>query len=190
MIFTDKIRVFLIHGWGGSPDRDWMPCAKAELERKGYEVIAPAMPDTEHPVIDAWVQHLTSVVGTPEQTDIFIGHSIGCQTILRYLEDLEGKVGKVILVAPWFTLSNLDNVEMWTVADPWLKTPIDFGKIKSKYQSMTTIFSDNDPWVPYQVNVDLFRAKFNPEIITLHNKGHITEDEGSTQLPELLPLFE
>jgi predicted alpha/beta hydrolase family esterase len=53
---------------------------------------------------------------------------------------------------------------------------------------MTTIFSDDDPWVPYQENRELFVVKFNPEIITLHNKGHITADEGSTQLPELISL--
>lgn len=185
----NRSRIILIHGWGGSPQSDWIPWLTSKLELQGYEVITPLMPDTDNPQITPWVERLVEVVGTPKPTDVFIGHSIGCQTVLRYLEKARVKVDKVILVAPWFTLTNLEDDEARAIADPWVKTPIDFSKIKSNYQSMTTIFSDNDPWVPYQENVQLFRNNFDPKIITLHNKGHITGDEGSTQLSELLSLI-
>lgn len=183
-------RVFLIHGWGGSPDNDWLPWAKTTLESRGYQVFAPNMPNTNHPIIKAWVSHLAELVGDLRADDIFIGHSIGCQTILRYLENAAGKVNKVILIAPWFTLSNLESDEMWHLADPWFKIPMNFDTIKPKAKEFVTIFSDNDPWVPYEENVKLFRERLNPTIITVHAKGHITADEGVTELPELLPLFE
>ena len=147
------------------------------------------MPDTNIPVINKWVDHLSAQVGKIRESDIFIGHSIGCQTILRYLEQSSGVVAKVILVAPWFTLTNLDNDEAWKVADPWLKTTMDFSKIIKKAGKFITIFSDNDPWVPYLENKGMFEEKLNPEIINLHNKGHITAEEGSTELPELLKLL-
>lgn len=185
-----KIRIYLIHGWGGSPNNDWLPWAKTELENRGYEVIVPNMPGTDTPVIEAWVNHLTELVGEIKSNDIFIGHSIGCQTILRYLEKSKGKANKVVLVAPWFTLSNLSDNEAWNIADPWIKTPINFDDIKSKANKFIAVFSDNDPWVPYQENLQLFKEKLNPKIITLHNHGHITADEGFTELPELLLLFE
>lgn len=184
-----KTRIFLIHGWSGSPQGDWLPWATKELAAKGYEVIAPQMPDTDVPVIRPWVDYLANIVGSIRESDIFIGHSIGCQTVLRYLEKTAGKADKIILVAPWFTLTNLENDEMRHIADPWLKTPMDFSQIKTKAQDFITIFSDNDPWVPYIQNKQMFRDKLNPEIITLHNKGHMTSDEGVTQLPDLLTLL-
>lgn len=182
-------RIFLIHGWGGSPRNDWLPWAIQELEGRGYEVIAPAMPDTDHPQIQPWVDTLSQLVGTPRETDIFIGHSIGTQTILRYLQTINSQVSKVILVAPWFTLTNLEGPESWEIADPWFKAPMDFAQIKPKAREFITIFSDNDPWVPYEENKGLFVERLNPRVITLHNQGHITADEGVTKLPGLLDLL-
>ena len=92
-----KTRIFLIHGWGGSPRGDWLPWAKDELENRGYEVVTPLMPNTNIPEISAWVTHLSTLVGQIRSSDIFIGHSIGCQTILRYLEKTRGVANKLVL---------------------------------------------------------------------------------------------
>jgi len=183
-------RVFIIHGWGGSPSKDWMPWASSELKNRGFEVITPSMPDTDVPKIDVWVSKLQELVGQPRPDDILIGHSIGCQTILRYLAKLSDnkKVDRVILVAPWIKLTNLENDEAWQIADPWLKNPIDFSALKDKATSYITIFSDNDNWVPLKDNESFFMDKLNPKVITLHNKGHFTEDEGIKEIVEILDL--
>lgn len=31
-------RIFIIHRWLGTPNSDWYPWAKEELEKKGFEV--------------------------------------------------------------------------------------------------------------------------------------------------------
>jgi len=178
-------RVFLIHSWGGSPKNDWMPWAKKALTEKGFEVYVPEMPDTENPKIRPWVSKLAESVGEARADDILIGHSIGCLAVLRFLETLKDdeKVGKVILVAPWQYLT-LDKNENPAIAVPWIDNPIDYEKIKSKADTITTVFSDNDPWVPYQKNLEFFTEKLNPEVITKHEMGHFTAGEGSTE-----PLF-
>lgn len=186
-----KKRVFIIHGWGGGPKNDWIPWVKTQLEVLGYQVLAPLMPDTDIPRIKPWVNKLKEVVGEIRRDDIFIGHSIGCQAILRFLEYLppDQKVDKVILVAPWFTLTNLENEQAWKIAYPWLKKPMDFSKIKSKANSFTAIFSDNDSWVPLKENLTRFRRKLNPDVLVLKNRGHFTQDERITQLPEILKIM-
>ena len=186
-----KNRVFIIHGWDGNPHKDWIPWAKSELENRGYDVIAPLMPDTANPRIEPWVNTLKKIVSVPREDDIFIGHSIGCQTILRYLADLpEGqKVDKVVMIAPWFTLTNLESDESWKIADPWFKTPIDLSKAKTKANSFTAIFSNNDSWVPLEENKKMFEKRLNPKIIVLHNKGHFSEEEGVSEIPEILDLL-
>src|SRR3989344_4404088 len=70
------------------------------------------MPNTDKPKINAWISHLKKIIGKPNKDTILIGHSIGCQTIMRYLEkeNFNDKVN-VIFVAGWFKLDNLENKE-------------------------------------------------------------------------------
>ena len=182
------MRVFIVHGWGGSPEGDWIPWLADQLKSKDYDVKTPEMPDTENPKINPWVNKLQEVVGEPRADDILIGHSIGCQTILRFLETLESdsKIDKVIFAAPWVKLANLSGEDEWEIAKPWLETPIDFNKVKTKANSFVSLFSDNDPWVPLEENVKIFREKLNSKVVILKNKGHFDESSGIKELPEIL----
>ncbi len=78
-------RVFIIHGWEGSPQGDWFPWLKKELETKSFVVEVPIMPDTMHPTLEGWLGHLKKITGEPNENTYFIGHSLGVITILRYL---------------------------------------------------------------------------------------------------------
>ncbi len=182
-----KKRVFIIHGWGGSPDEPLHRWLKSELEKSGFEVIVPEMPNSEEPEIKAWVSKLETMVEAPDKDTIFIGHSVGCQTILRYLEKLHpaSKVGGVVFIAPWLTLSNLESDEEWRVADPWLNTSIREMDVIKHTLKITAIFSDNDPYVPSE-NIELFKKRFNAEIIIEHEKGHFTADDGVEKLESAL----
>lgn len=121
-------RAFIIHGWDGYPEEGWFPWLKKELEKKGFVVSVPAMPEPGEPNIEAWVSHLAHIVGNVDENTFFVGHSIGCQAILRYLETLPEniKVGGAVFVAGFFTLTNVDSSEEKEIAKPWLETPIDF----------------------------------------------------------------
>src|SRR3989338_5705049 len=115
-------RVFIVHGWGGSSHSGWQPWLKTALEKLGYQVFCPDMPDTDTPIIDKWVNHLAETVGVPDSETFFIGHSIGCQTILRYLETIDTPVGGAVFVAGWFNLENMESDEEKETAGPWIET--------------------------------------------------------------------
>ena len=91
--FLYLIPVVIIHRWSGGPKDDWRPWLKSALEEIGCEVVVPDMPDTEIPVIEKWVAKFVDVVGIPDRHTYFVGHSIGCQAILRYLETIHEPVG-------------------------------------------------------------------------------------------------
>lgn len=185
-------RIFLIHGWGGSPDNDWFPWANKALTEKGYEVVVPEMPETEHPKIGPWVNKLSDVVGEIRESDIFVGHSIGCQTILRFLEGVTNgeKTNKLIFVAPWWFL-NLENLDAdEKIARPWIDSIIDFEKVRLRIGDMICIFSDNDPFVPLEKNRDFFEDKFKPQTVVVKSAGHFIEDDGMTKLEMLLDFFD
>ena len=43
-----KKRVFIIHGWEGYPEECWFPWLKTEIEKTGFEVVVPNMPDADN----------------------------------------------------------------------------------------------------------------------------------------------
>ena len=144
-------RVIIIHGWDGYPEECWFPWLKDELEKRGFDVVVPAMPDPAEPEIGAWVGHLAELVGEPDENTYLVGHSMGVQTILRYLASLEeGWIGGVVLVAGFFELVELDDNEDEAVVRPWLETPIDCEAVKKATSKITAVFSDNDEWVPLE----------------------------------------
>jgi hypothetical protein len=179
-------RVFIIHGWGGFGGEGWQAWLKVELEKKSFKVVAPDMPDTENPKIEAWVSALAKLVGRCDEDTFFVGHSVGCQTILRYLAELpEGvKAGGAIFVAGWFNLQGL-TVKEEEIAMPWLRLPIDLEKVKTKTTKFFAVFSDNDPVVPVE-DEKIFQEKLGAETLILKNQGHFTGETDINELPIVL----
>jgi predicted alpha/beta hydrolase family esterase len=175
-------RIYIIHGWDGYPEEGWFPWIKKELNGMGFETSVPAMPHPDHPTIDDWVGAMQTLINEPDERTYFIGHSIGCQTILRYIADLpiSTQIGGVVMVGPWLTLSNVEDT---ATAEPWLSTPINFENVRKHTQKIEAIFSDNDPYVPLE-NVRLFEKNLECKTSILHGKKHFSGSDGITVLPE------
>ncbi len=181
-------RVIIVHRWSSDPSSDWIPWLKAELERRGLVVVAPAMPDTDNPVIEKWVPYLAEVVGTPDKDTFLIGHSIGCQTILRYLETLDAPIGGVLFVAGWFNLENLKSTEDKELARPWIETSLNIEKVKSVLPNSIAVISDNDPYGAFEENKKKF-DEIGARVVVLPMGGHICESDNPVLLSSFLELI-
>lgn len=179
-------RLFIIHGWGGKSGAGCFVWLKKELTTKGFKVYAPVMPDSKNPKIETWAPYLKKIVENPDKETYFIGHCIGCQTILRYLEALPEKteMGLVFFVAGWFNLKNLETEEEKTILKPLLKTTIDFGKVRPKLGKIFALFSDDDPYVHLE-DSKIFKEKLGAKIVIENNRGRYIEDE-TKEIPILL----
>ncbi|MDP2647746.1 MAG: DUF1749 domain-containing protein [Candidatus Yanofskybacteria bacterium] len=182
-------KVYIIHGWDGYPEEGIFPWLKKELEVRGFVVNNPAMPDPLKPKMDVWVRFLKKQIGIPDENIYLFGHSIGAQTILRYLESLSDneKIGGAVFLAAWTHLTDeaYETEEDIKIAKPWLETPINWNKAKSKANKFTAIFSDNDSLVPLD-DSKIFEDKLDAKIIIEHQKGHFSGSEGITKLPSAL----
>ncbi len=177
-----KKRCYIIHGWGGNPNEAWLPWLKSELENRGFDVFAPEMPETENPQIDNWVSTLSKLVGTPDENTFFVGGSIGCQTIIRYLETIDNKVGGAVFVAGWFDLTGLEDEEI-EIAKPWLETSINFDKVNANLPKSILILSKDDPLVPFEITKQKFENNLHSKVIVEDGKGHFDKEK---DLPEVL----
>ena len=181
--------IYIVHGWGGSGSGGWFDWLKEELGKKGYKVIAFDMPDTDTPVIEKWVGFLKENVKELNEDVYFVGYSIGCQTILRYLESLKKgvKVGGCFFVAGWFNLidSGEETEEDKKLAMPWIKTQIDFEKVKSHCSNFFAMFSSTDYYVPL-TEEKLFQERIHAKTKVVDGKGHF---EALEKIPEILKFI-
>lgn len=175
-------RVFIIHGWDFNPKMNWYPWLAKKLKAEGFKVEVPEMPNTSEPKIGEWVSHLRKVVGTLDEDTYFVGHSIGCQTIMRYLQEIDSKAGGAVFVAGWFKLDNLEDEEVEDIATLWMEEPIKLDKVKENISKLTVILSDNDPYNFLKENTDIFREKIGAKVLLESGKGHFTEDDGVKEL--------
>ncbi len=182
-------RVFIVHGWDGYPEEGIFPWLKKELQNRDFDVFNPSMPDPLKPKIEEWVEFLKEQVGIPDENTILFGHSIGAQTILRYLESLPGdeKIRGAVFLAGWTHLTDeaYETNEDAEIAKPWLETPMNWSEIKSHSGKFIDIFSDNDPLVPIS-DAKIFKSKLGAKIIIEHGKKHFSGSSGIKELPSAL----
>lgn len=180
-------KVYIVHCWDGTKDDGWYPWLEQKISSEEIKVYRFNMPDTAHPKIEKWIAKLDEEVDTLDENTFFVGHSIGCQTILRYLERKKvNKIGGILLVAPWFNLlpEALSDEESYTVAQPWLNLPIDFTKINNITDNIICLFSDNDYFVSLSQE-QAFKKLLNAKTLVVHEKGHISAEDGIDSLNEI-----
>jgi len=183
----DNKKIILVHGWGGNPKNAWFPWLKRELEKLGDEVIVPSMPNSSEPDVSFWVEYLTGISDSIDENTYFVGHSIGCLTIIKYLENLSKnvKIGGVIFVAGFFTLQNLETDEELEIARPWLNLKIDYERVKSHTDNFFALFSDDDLDVSIE-NVKFFEERLGARTLVQTGKGHFSDDDGVFEVPVVL----
>ena len=184
-LFQMTKKVVIIHCWDGTPDYCWYPWLKKNLELKGFFVKVPTMPETGLPKQKLWVQKMEKVIGQPSSNLILVGHSIGCITILRYLESLkEGQsIAGAVLIAGF--ISDLGFKELKN----YFETPLNLEKVKSHCSKFVAIYSDNDPYVDLKYGYE-FKEKLGAKLIVKSKKGHfsgaVDDEKSCTKLPDVL----
>ncbi len=185
-------RVFIVHGWGATPESDFIPWLKGVLESKGFWVKAPAMPNTKAPTIGGWVSCLSSEIGKPDEETYLIGHSMGCQAIVRYLAQLAGDdaIGGTLLVAPFVKIieGSLD-YKGRNVLAPWIETPIDWKGARAHCRVFVSISSDNDPYIDVS-DSEVFKEKLGSRVIVIPGAGHFRTRDGYKELHAALNEIE
>ncbi len=170
-------RVYIIHGWGGSPEGNWFPWLKKELEKIDIKVEVLPMPHSDNPILSEWLDTLKNAIDKPDENVYLIGHSLGPITIVRYLETLgKGeKIGGAVFIAGFPESVGIEETKTF------FETPVDYEKVKSSADKFVAINSDNDPYVPIKMG-ELLRDKLGAELIIMKNAGHINKASGYAEL--------
>ena len=181
-------KIYIVHCWDGTKDDGWYPWIDKKLSSKDIKVYRFNMPNTENPKIEEWVSYLDKKVSSLDKNTYFIGHSIGCQTIMRYLQTKDiTPIGGILFIAPWLDLLEeaISDEDSYNTARPWLTKKIDFKKITKFTNDITCIFSDDDYFVSINQK-DEFKKLLNANVVIVNGKGHISKDDNVFDLKEIL----
>jgi predicted alpha/beta hydrolase family esterase len=194
--------ILIVHGWMGNSNRDWMRWLGAQLRERGFRVIVADMPFANAPIPFLWVLYLKRIVGTIDKNTFFVGHSIGCQAIMRMLANQDQECGGAIFVAGWFLIKDFSKVrseffpnenfgtKLYTMAAQaviarW-ESPFGYENLKKVLPRSIAILSNTDRIVDEKINAKLFQENLGSEIISIANGGHFTAREGFKEFPRLL----
>lgn len=175
-------RVVFVHGWDGQPYESWIPWLQTHIEKKGWLFYAPSFPGGEHPKLGEWTEVLKATLPLPDKHTYFVGHSLGCPAILRYLATLPGntQVGGIVLVGGFCSDIGISPLM------PFLTEPFDFEKIQMIVKKCIVIGSRDDAIVPFGKVLEL-QAELGAELMIDDGKGHFDD---VTELPSVLKALE
>lgn len=173
--------VYIIHGYMASPQSHWFPWLQEKLMPQGATVTILPMPDSSQPKASAWLSFLKEQVKSPSENTFFVAHSLGCITLLRYLQslDTDSRIGGFVLVSGFSdALVNLPQLDEFTSG------PLDYPRLIAMAPSRSVIVSLNDVIVPHQQTEHL-SSLLQARLRTISNGGHFLASEGFTQLQEV-----
>lgn len=184
MVTKDRVyncsmkKALILHAWYGSPEGDWYPWLKTELEKKGYKVSVPEIPTmgTGNPDMETMVKYVFENNLVDKDT-VVIGHSLGAVLALRLAE--RAKFAKGILLSGW------DYNDLTPQHQSFWVRMTDHNTIKANVPNWVTIISDNDPYVTKAIAHEM-AGRLGAQIVDAGVKGHFLVKDGVMQIPELL----
>ena len=172
----------ILHGTGCTPESFWYPSIKEFLEKLGYSVWVPALPDTDTPDLKKWLP-LVLEKGIFNEETTLIGHSAGSPLILSVLENINITIHKAILVAGYSRMKNKDDNPLI------LQKSYNWAKIKSNVKDIIFINSSDDPWGCNDEEGLLLFKNLGGTLIIREGEGHMGSDS-FRQPYKTFPLLE
>lgn len=90
-------QVYIVHGYGSTPDDHWFKWLKEELKKHKIKAYRIAMPSPDNPNIDDWIAILKKQVNVTPQT-VIVEHSLGRITIVDFLLEIKKEPKGIVLV--------------------------------------------------------------------------------------------
>lgn len=185
-IKSSKKQVYIVHGFGANSDKHWFKWLKTELEKdKNISVKLLNMPNSKNPNLQEWLNTLAKEASKIDENTYFVGHSLGCISILRYLDskNLKSKVGGVFLVSGFY-----ESLEILPQLDSFTKPPLDFARLDSKINSKFVFSARDDEIVPTTLSQNL-AVKLKAIFIQIPTGKHFMDREGVKEMPLLRDIL-
>jgi len=183
------MKIVILHGTFGSPEGNWFPWLKAELEKLGHETYVPKMPTPEGQSVDSWRKALQEQCPWAfGRETILVGHSAGALYMLNILNRERPEPVRASIFVSCF-LYELENPEYDELNYTFMHQDFDWGLIREYAGEVVVFHGDNDPYVPV-AQAEKLAEKLGVKPILIKDGGHLNVGAGYTEFPELLEKIE
>jgi len=177
------MKVIIIHGAYGSPQENWFPWLKKELEKLNCDVIVPQFPTPEGQKLKTWLEILNKTIKTWDDDLIFVAHSLGPALVLKKIEELKKPIKASFLVSGF--IGRLRQEEFDSINANFFENGFNWKKIKKNCRNFFVYNSDNDPYVSLSKGKELAK-NLGVKLNIIYNGGHLNSAAGYNQFPKLL----
>jgi len=181
-----KYDVVILHGTCGSPEGDWFPWLKRELEAAGHDVYVPRFPTPEGQSVRNWCRVLDEEAPRFGKNTILIGHSCGAAYLLHILEVIAEPVAQAVFVSGFADKLDDDFLDM--VHETFVNHDFDWETIRRNAGKMTLFHGDNDLCVPLELAQKLSK-KLKTPLTIIPGGGHLCAESGFTEFPRILEVL-
>ena len=175
-----KYKIYLIHGYMSSPEANWFPYLKKELECENVEVSILRIPNSKHPKFNEWIDHLDNTIKDYNEKTLFIGHSLGCVTLLNFLAKRSSKKIKGLFLISGF----IEDCPIPEILE-FVKPTINYETITKLTKHRTVISAKNDIVISFKYS-QILAEKIDSEFILLNEGKHFTCKDNVTEFPFLV----
>ncbi|NQU83390.1 MAG: alpha/beta hydrolase [Parcubacteria group bacterium] len=142
---------------------NWMGWTKKELEKLGWQVVCPVIPEVWSAPYSAWKNALDEA-NVDENTTLVGLSQEGAGAIVKYIIQNNRKIKKLILVAP--ARHKLEYPEFY-----------DFeinDDVRRLIEKGTTIFVSNDDWPDIVEGAETYAKELDGKLVRFEDRGHFS----------------
>lgn len=174
-----KCNIYVVHGYTASSKAEWFPWLKSKLKENNLNVTIFDMPNSNFPNVMEWDEYLSENIAECNENTFFVGHSLGCISLLRYIEKqpIYKKIGGVVLISGF-----IEQVPTLPMLNSFIKHDLNIEKLTKMIKNLCVISSPSDSIVPYKYSCDLAK-QLKAKLITVENSGHFIAQEGFSEFP-------
>lgn len=143
-------------------ENNWMGWTKKELEKLGWRVTCPVIPQVWSAPYSAWKNALDEA-GVDENTTL-VGLSQGAGAIVKYIIKNNRKIRKLILVAP--ARHKLEYSEFYDFE-------ID-DNVRRLIKNGATVFVSNDDWPDIVAGAETYAKELSGKLVRFEDRGHFS----------------
>ncbi|MFV0480508.1 MAG: RBBP9/YdeN family alpha/beta hydrolase [Campylobacteraceae bacterium] len=182
----DMKMIYIVHGFGASPDSHWFIWLKEKLEaNKNVHVKILNMPEPFNPSLDSWISTINKEATNLSSNTFFVGHSLGVISTLKFIEqkpDIE--IGGAVLV------SGFDKpLAILPILNKFTEKKLDYKVIKQKIKNIASITASDDEIVPSSLTRELAQ-NIGSEYIELKSGKHFLDSDGYTSFELVYEILE
>lgn len=174
---------FIIHGTGGSPEWNWFPWMKDQLEQQWYQVVVPRLPTPHWQSLESWTETFQSYIDDINSETIFVAHSAGPAFVLSILERISTPIKACYFASGFLELIQLPEFDL--LNETITSRQFDWEFIHKNCPYFYMCHWEDDPYVPFH-NVEILAENLWIEVDIIEWGGHLSIESGYSQFPYLL----